>query len=181
MQSERLSIRTLSKEHEPLYCDLFMDPVTMRHIGAPLTLDGAKRQFRGALAISRRDPPEGLLFSVCEKSRNHHIGICSLLNIDRTRSRAEVGVMLRPARQGQGFGAEALRIVLALAYQTLSIDEVWGQFHPSHVAVERMNIRAGMADYGACADYGALPGMRVQRAIRSLAGQIGKERAGTVT
>lgn len=168
MQSERLSLKTLSQEHELLYCDLFMDPITMRHIGAPLTLEGAKRRFRGTLAICTRQPPAGLLFSICDKTSNHNIGICSLLNFDRARSRAEVGVMLRPAWQGQGLGAEALRLVLTLAFATLSINEVWGQFNPSHVAVERMNIRAGMRHFGACIDYDALPGMRIQYTTREV-------------
>jgi len=166
MQSQRLSIGTLSQEHESLYCDLFTDPVTMRHIGGPLTTEAAKRRFRGALALSGRDPPAGLLFSICERTRDRHIGICSLLNIDRERSRAEVGIMLRPEWQGQGLGTEALRLVLTTAFTVLAIDEVWGQFDPSNVAVERMNIRAGMVHYGSSIDYAARPGMRIQRAIR---------------
>lgn len=166
MQSERLTIGALSEERESLYCDLFTDPVTMGHIGVPLTMEAARRRFRGALALSRRDPPAGLLFSIFEKRSGRHIGICSLLNIDRVRSRAEVGVMLRPAWQGQGFGTEALRLVLKTAFTVLAVDEVWGQFDPSHVAVERMNIRAGMVHYGAWADYDARPGMRIQRATR---------------
>lgn len=171
MHSQRLSITLLSEEHESLYCGFFTDPVTMRHIGPPLTLELAKRQFRGALASSRREPPERLLFSIRERTSECHIGICALQNIDRVRSRAEVGVMLQPARQGQGLGTEALRLVLTIAFTVLGVDEVWGQFEPSHVAVERMNLRAGMIRYGSWTDYEARPGMRIQRAIRLPVGE----------
>lgn len=178
MRPERLSIGALSEGHESLYCELFTDPVTMLHIGAPLTMAAAKRRFRRALASSRREPPTGLLFSVLEKTRNCDIGLCSLLNIDRVRSRAEVGVMLLPAWHGQGFGTEALRLVLTTAFKVLAVDEVWGQFDPSHVAVERMNARAGMVDYGVWTDYDGRPGMRIQRATRSSPDASGKGGSG---
>lgn len=181
MQSERLSIGGLVEEDEALYCELFTDAVTMRHIGPPLTRAGAKQRFHGALASSRRQPPTELLFSIRETAAAAHIGICALQNIDRARSRAEVGVMLRPACHRRGFGTEALRLVLTTAFAVLSIDEVWGQFDPSHVAVERMNIRAGMTYYGAAPDYGARPGMRVQRAVRpGVGGQAATERGRSV-
>lgn len=167
MHSGRLSIEALSEEHESLYCGLFTDPVTMRHVGPPLSMDRARRRFRRTLELARRDQPTGLLFSICEKASGRHIGICALQNIDRVRSRAEVGVMLLSAWHGQGFGTEALRLVLRTAFAVLAIDEVWGQFDPSHVAVERMNIRAGMIHYGAAADYDARPGMRIQRVTRN--------------
>lgn len=156
----------MSEEHEPHYCELFTDPVTMRHIGPPLTMERARRRFRRALASSRQDPPTGLLFAVHERTDDRCIGICALQNIDRVRGRAEVGVMLHPAQQGQGFGTEALRLVLTTAFTALAIAEVWGQFDPVHVAVERMNTRAGMIDYGSWPDYDARPGMRIQRALR---------------
>jgi len=164
MHSERVSLEALSQRHERLYCELFTDPVTMLHIGEPLTRESAKGRFRGALASSRRDPVTELLLVVSAAGRD--IGICALQNIDRARSRAEVGVMLRPAWHGKGFGTEALRLALMIAFTVLGIDEVWGQFDPSHAAVERMNTRAGMVHYGSWQDYDARPGMRIQRAIR---------------
>jgi RimJ/RimL family protein N-acetyltransferase len=167
MNSHRVSLETLSERDERLYCELFTDPMTMRHIGAPLTPEIAKRRFRGALVSSRREPAAQALFSVSAGAAAHHIGICALQNIDRTRSRAEVGVMLRSRWHGKGFGTEALRLVLAIAFTTLALEEVWGQFDPSHVAVERMNVRAGMVHNGSWQDYEARPGMRIQRAIRS--------------
>lgn len=164
--SERLSIGPLAEEHESLYCGLFTDPLTMRHIGPPLTMELAKRRFQVALLSASREPPVCLLFSVREKMGARHIGICALQNIDRVRSRAEVGVMLQPAWHGQGFGTEALRLALRIAFATLAVEEVWGQFDPSHVAVERMNVRAGMIHLGSWASYDARPGMRIRRAIR---------------
>src|SRR5690242_8557179 len=62
MHSERLSIGALSEAHEPLYCELLTNPVTMRHIGPPFTMELAKGRFRSALASARREPPAGLLF-----------------------------------------------------------------------------------------------------------------------
>jgi len=166
MRSQRLSIGAMSEKDETLYCELFTDPVTMCHIGAPLTMEVAKRRFRGALTRARLDPPAGLLFSFADSATGRPIGIGALENIDRVRSRAEVGIMLCPAWQGRGLGTEALRMLLKTAFVTLDIGEVWGQFDPSHVAVERMNTRAGMGQYGLCSDYGARPGMRIQRVTR---------------
>lgn len=181
MRSERLSIGPLVEADEALYCELFTDAVTMRHIGPPLTGEEAKQRFHGALASCGRQPPAELLFSIRETAAEGHIGVCALQNIDRARSRAEVGIMLRPACHRRGFGTEALRLVLTTAFAVLAIDEVWGQFDPSHVAVERMNIRAGMTYYGAATDYGARPGMRVQRAVRpGVGGQAAPERGGSV-
>lgn len=41
IESERLSMRSLSSEDEALYCDLYMNADVMRFVGAPLSRQGA--------------------------------------------------------------------------------------------------------------------------------------------
>lgn len=57
---------------------------------------------------------------------------------------AEIGWVLNPDYQGQGFATEAARELIALAFGELSMHRAWAQLDPRNVASARLCERLGM-------------------------------------
>jgi RimJ/RimL family protein N-acetyltransferase len=140
----RLIVRAMHEGDEQLYCDLFCDSETMRHIGAPGTRADAGRAFHDVLKVTRAAPSRALFLTLIRKDTQQPIGLCTLQNFDRARRRAEFGVMLVSSGRTQGFATEAMIAVIAHAFDRLSVDEVWSRVAVDHAACERLVIGVGM-------------------------------------
>lgn len=62
----------------------------------------------------------------------HFVGQAALEHI--TRHDAEIGLLLDPARRGQGLGQEAMRLTLAEAFDVLNLRTVWGECYLTNPA-----------------------------------------------
>jgi len=140
----RLILRPLREGDEQLYCDLFCDPDTMRHIGAPWTRTDAGGAFRDALKATRAAPSRALFLTLIRKDTQQSIGLCTLQNVDPRRRQTELGVMLVSSGRIQGFATDALLAVIAHAFAALPVDEVWVRFAVDHVACERLALSVGL-------------------------------------
>jgi RimJ/RimL family protein N-acetyltransferase len=140
----RLLLRSIRESDEELYCALFCDPQTMRHIGPPWTRAEAAGSFRGALEIARCSPPRALFLSLIPKDTRQAIGLSTLQNFDPVRRQIEFGVMLLPGGREQGLATEAMIGVIAHAFARLPVDEVWARVAVDHAACERLVLRAGL-------------------------------------
>jgi RimJ/RimL family protein N-acetyltransferase len=148
---ERLVLRSIDERDEELYCELFCNAETMRYIGQPWTRDDAARTFRGVLEATRRTPVRALFLTLIPKETQQPIGLCTLQGVDPVRRQAELGVMLVPTARVQGLATEALITVIAHAFATLPVDEVWVRFAVDHAACERLALRTGLIRHAAVA------------------------------
>jgi RimJ/RimL family protein N-acetyltransferase len=140
----RLILRPMRESDLDLYCTLFCDPETMRLISPPWTRDAAIDTFRSTLAATRSTPPRALFFTLTPKDAKQAIGLCTLQNVDPRQRQTELGVMLTPAGQEQGFATDALIAVIGHAFEQLPVDEVWVRFAVDHAACERLALRTGL-------------------------------------
>jgi RimJ/RimL family protein N-acetyltransferase len=61
-----------------------------------------------------------------ETRDGHHIGNCSLYNIDERRRQAELGIMIGDrAYWGRGYGTDTVRTLVAYAFRELPVDRVY--------------------------------------------------------
>jgi RimJ/RimL family protein N-acetyltransferase len=116
----------------------------MRLIGPPWTRAEARRAFRGVLDATRCSPPRALFLTLVPKTGDQAIGLCTLQNFDPVRRQTELGVMLLPSGREQGFATDALIAIIAHAFASLSLDEVWVRFAVDHVACERLALSVGL-------------------------------------
>jgi RimJ/RimL family protein N-acetyltransferase len=142
--SARLLFRSIRASDKALYCALFCDPETMRHIGPPWTRDEAARAFLAALKVTRCSPPRALFLTLIPKDTGQAIGLCTLQNFDPVRRQVEFGVMLLSSGRQQGFATEAMSGVIAYAFAELPVDEVWSRVAVDHAVCERLVVRAGL-------------------------------------
>jgi RimJ/RimL family protein N-acetyltransferase len=116
----------------------------MRFIGPAWTRAEAMQAFRGVLAATRATPPRGLFLTMVPKDAQQPVGLCSLQNLDRPGRRIEMGVMVASQLRAQGLAAEALIAVIAHAFATLPVDEVWVRIALGHAACERTAVLIGL-------------------------------------
>jgi RimJ/RimL family protein N-acetyltransferase/precorrin-6B methylase 1 len=144
LSSERLVLRSLGPGDRELYCDLFCDAETMRHIGPPWTRAAALKAFRSVIKATQCDPPRAVFLTLALKETQRPIGLCSLQNFDRAQRTAELGLMLVPSGRAYGVAAEALIAVIAHAFAALAWDEVWVRFSGDHAAAASAARSAGL-------------------------------------
>jgi RimJ/RimL family protein N-acetyltransferase len=149
--SARLLLRSISENDEGLYCDLFCDPETMRHIGPAWTRAAAVRAFRRVIKATRREPPRAVFLTLTPKRAQRPIGLCSLQNFEHDRRTAELGLMIVPSGRAHGVATEALIAVIAHAFATLPLDEVWVRFAVDHAAARGAARGAGLVRHTAAA------------------------------
>ena len=135
--TRRLILRSIRESDEELYCGLFCDPETMRFIGPPWTRAEAARAFRGVLDATRATPPRALFLVMVPRTAQEPIGLCSLQNFDPAGRRIEMGVMVASQVRARGLASEALIAVIAHAFATMPVDEVWVRIALHHAACER--------------------------------------------
>jgi RimJ/RimL family protein N-acetyltransferase len=76
------------------------------------------------------------------------IGECDLSEIDPHHSRAEIGFLFARRHWGKGYASEALRAVIAHAFETLALERLWARFHAGNEASRRLLERLGFAYEG---------------------------------
>lgn len=166
LETPRLDMLALEASDERLYCDLFTDTETMRHIGPCLSRVRAVRSFNAAVRANVARPRRQIFFRVVERTSMEAIGICCIQSVDLIRRRAELGVMLRHAHCGKGVGKEALSGLVDYAFRLFPIEEIWVQYQAGHLAAERLVISTGFSPSAYVEADENCPAMRVWSAFR---------------
>ena len=140
--TSRLHLRPLADRDGALYCSLYTDPEVMRHIAVPMTLEAAQRSFRAACRLQSPDPQRWI---ISERDAGGGIGLMGLFADGDT---AEIGVMLLPGKQGQGFSAEAIagmanRVFGTMASDRSGLQRLWARHAPANRPMSKVMQWAG--------------------------------------
>ncbi len=140
-QTARLLIRPLAAEDEQLYLDLYTSPTVMAYIAPPLDTDKAKHSFQIALRLNAKVPFKRLFLAICLQGQP--VGLCAVNQWNPKLGTVEVGMMVVPAWQGQGYGTEAKLALSQQVRQIFNGAQVWTQTDPANKAAVHSNITAG--------------------------------------
>jgi RimJ/RimL family protein N-acetyltransferase len=138
-ETERLCACPVRAEDEALFCRLYSDAETMRHIGDPLTARAAAARFQRIVQAPAGAP---YLFTLNLPDGNA-VGLCGVVQVCVAGRRAEVGMMLLPSDRSRGYATEVLSALTGAAFAAFPIDRVWVQYAPAHRAAERLVVRVG--------------------------------------
>jgi len=164
--AESLRLRAMDRGDRALFVRLYTDAGTMRYIAPALARGEAAASFRATLAAMQR--PRGARFFAVVASRDKRaIGLCSIQKIDRRERAAELGIMLEADACGRRLGREAMRLLMAIAFETLSIDTIWVQYRSANVAAARLFAALGFVARSATRPRMARPAQRVRFMQRS--------------
>ncbi len=99
--------------------------------------------------ISAKNKKNTVLFAICVKKNNEHIGNCSLTNIDWINRRAQYGRVIGVQKKHlKGLGAEALELLKEYAFYKINLNSIWTGVNEKNIASIKSNIKSGMKKVG---------------------------------
>jgi len=122
---ERVRLRPIERDDLPRFVEWFGDPEVRRHllVYLPFSLAQEKRWFENLLG--RLERQEDLVLAI-ETSGGVHIGNVGLHAIDWKNRNAELGIVIgEQAYWGQGYGTDAIRTLLGLAFGEMNLHRVF--------------------------------------------------------
>jgi RimJ/RimL family protein N-acetyltransferase len=124
IESDRLTMRSLESADESFYCSLYTDTEVMRYVGAPLGRPSAQEAFRKSLELMSSPSFQRRVVVLVDRKSQRPVGISSVRLVDAKRGRAEVGTLLKPEAQEQGFALECSEALIEQAFTRPQIQEL---------------------------------------------------------
>lgn len=146
VRGETVALGPLRRDLIPTYARWINDLGTLRTLGAlpaPMTLDAEEAWYDGA---SRG---EARYFTIYELATLRPVGSCDLRDIDHRNRAATMGMLIGdPDARGKGYGTEATRLLLDVAFTVLGLHSVWLTVYAFNLAGQRCYARAGFREVG---------------------------------
>ncbi len=99
-------------------------------------------------------PPDCVMFAVCEQETDRHIGNARLSQIDWHRRIALYGRIIGPADyRGRGFGSDALIQLLRYGFHQLGLNRIWSAAVVENEISLGSNDKVGMTREGILRDF----------------------------
>jgi len=140
--TSRTRVRPLDSGDVNLYCRIYSDEDTMRHVGPPLSLVRAEHSFAAALRQTHTSAPATLFAAVTSIDGSEPIGICGLREIDLSCRRAEVGLLLLRVARARGLGSEILCGLVERCLVPQLLDEIYLEYDSDNVPMAKLASRA---------------------------------------
>jgi len=123
IEGERVLLRRMSRADAADVVRLRADPKVQAQLfsARPPTME---EHLRWLAEVEARDDRHE--FMIVERTSGRSVGTIGLSHIDRVNRRAEYGVLIgEPDARGKGLAAEASRLLLAYAFETLGLRRVY--------------------------------------------------------
>ena len=122
---EKVRLRPIERDDLPRFVEWFGDPEVRRHLlmYLPFSLAQEERWFEDLLGRLERQEVVSLTI---ETADGVHVGNIGLHSIDWKNRNAELGIAIgEKAYWGQGYGADAIRTLLGLAFREMNLHRVF--------------------------------------------------------
>lgn len=119
------------------------DPEVMKYIPRPLSTTKAEALENIHLIRSNYEKNEAINWAICQKNQNQLIGIIGFYRTQHENFRSELGYMLSPDYQNKGYISEAIKTVLAYAFQHLNMHSVNAVIDPNNIPSEKVLVKNG--------------------------------------
>lgn len=148
IRGEKVSLGPLERELLPTYQRWLNDFELLKLIDRrfrPLSADWISTWYER----STRDNQDTMIFTIWEGSTETPIGNVALQDIDYRNRTAELGIFIAetPTR-GQGYGTEATKLILDLAFRILGLQNVMLRVYDYNEPARRCYERAGFREFG---------------------------------
>jgi [ribosomal protein S5]-alanine N-acetyltransferase len=143
--SRRLRLRRIEPRDAIGLHACFGDPEAMRFWDFPLCRTVAETERMLPWLAKTASPYDHLAWAIADKAGDRCIGMVSYHHREARHKRLELGYIVAPRHQRQGFGSEAVRAVLGYCINGLGAHRVQALVHPENSAsislVERLGFR----------------------------------------
>ncbi|MBR2565764.1 MAG: GNAT family N-acetyltransferase [Paenibacillus sp.] len=147
LETERLLIRDIVERDWPyIHAYTSMPEVTVHTAWGPNTEEDTKAYVQDVMRMQLTEPREGYEFAIVLKKEDLLIGGAGLHLTEQTN--AEIGYVLHPAHQGNGYVTEACRALLQFGFRELGVHRIYAKCRPENPASVRVMQRIGMQREG---------------------------------
>jgi RimJ/RimL family protein N-acetyltransferase len=137
LHSARLVLSPIRRDDAAALFTLQSNPDVMRWWNHPAWTRPAEAREQIDDDLAAHAIGTQLKLAVRESLEGPLLGICVVFAVDRDAARAEIGYLLAPDRQGQGYMHEALQQVLAYLFRTLHLHRVEAEIDPRNAPSAR--------------------------------------------
>lgn len=135
LRTERLVLRQLTLEDASAMHALRQDPLTMKHIGRPLSTSLADAEDLIRRTENDRTNNQGISWGITLHEQPQLIGTIGYYRLKLDHHRGEIGYMLAPGHWGKGLMSEALKAAVACGFDRF-------HFHSIEAITDPRNARS---------------------------------------
>lgn len=165
---ERVRLRPIERDDLPRFVEWFGDPEVRHHLAVylPFSLAQEERWFENLLERLERRQDVALAIETAE---GVHIGSIGLHAINWKDRNAELGIAIgEKAHWGQGYGTDAIRTMLGLAFRELNLHRVVLRVDADNARAIRCYEKAGFQREGTSREAVFREGKYVDQHIMSI-------------
>ncbi|MCB0154381.1 MAG: GNAT family N-acetyltransferase [Anaerolineae bacterium] len=150
LKGARLTLRAIERDDLPRFVTWVNDPEVIHHLRVmvPLSLEDETAWYE-----QQRQDKTTLNFSIVITADNTHIGSIGLMKIDQHNQQAELGILVGDkSKWGQGYGPEAIGLMVDFAFRHLNLHRVYLLVDASHPKAVRAYRTCGFVEEGRLRD-----------------------------
>jgi RimJ/RimL family protein N-acetyltransferase len=142
---EKIYLRALEKADARTVTPWFNDLEITRNLTRwrPMSLE-TEEGFIAALA----EAPHDLVLGICEKSSDALVGVTGLHGFAPPDLKAMFGIALGKEHQNKGYGSEATKLMVKIAFETVNAHRVWLEVYSRNHGGLRAYEKAGFVREG---------------------------------
>ncbi|NSW53152.1 MAG: GNAT family N-acetyltransferase [Anaerolineae bacterium] len=141
---KRLRLRALERSDLPLFVRWLNDPEVTDNllIGHPFSMDTENQWYEGMLQRSQYERP--LVIELRSGENWQMIGNLSLMDISWQHRSAELGIVIgEKSAWNQGYGTEAIQLLVKHAFDELNLHRIWLRVYQTNPRGRRCYEKAG--------------------------------------
>ena len=135
MLGERIMLREFEQNDLGEMRKWITDPDSTRYLSDTFVVPQTWEQTAGFLDSLLSGSKPGVHLVIADIMTGDYLGQCDLMNVTDYSRKAELAIVLGPEHQGNGYGGEAIELLLELAFCHLNLNRV-------HLRVSSQNARA---------------------------------------
>jgi ribosomal-protein-alanine N-acetyltransferase len=143
LETERLLLRRVSNDDVNEIMELRGNPETMKYIPRPLVKTKEEALAHIKMIDDKIEANEGINWAITIKGSPKLIGVIGHYRIQPENHRCEIGYMILPQYNGQGYVTEAVKAVLHYGFDDLQMHSIEGVIDPDNIASEKVLLKNG--------------------------------------
>jgi diamine N-acetyltransferase len=150
LKGPRLTLRAIERDDLPRYVAWLNNPEVNQHLKppTPFNLDDETDWYE-----AQRKDNTSLNLAITLTETGRHIGSISLMHLNQRDQGAELGIVIGETTMwGQGYGREAIHLLLDFAFYTFNLHRVYLRVDTNHLGGIRCYTQCGFIEEGRLRD-----------------------------
>ena len=143
LETERLLLRRITENDVNEVMELRGNPETMKFVPRPLVTNSEQALAHITMIEDKIVNNIGINWGITVKGNPKLIGIIGHYKIQPENYRSEIGYMILPQYNGQGFVTEAVKALLIYGFDDLQMHSIEAVIDPENYASERVLQKSG--------------------------------------